>query len=592
MERQGALPKILETGRNEFELVEFWIKEKLSDGSIYTHIFGLNVAKVREVIWLPEVIKVPNLPRGIEGVINVRGDVLPVVDLSKAMGINEPPPEELNSRKAVIVTQFYGIEVGLIVHEAKRIRRFTWDKLKNVPSAFSMKFGSKVIGVIEIEDGKFLLVLDVESLFIEMGLVSVKEETEVKVEEDVVGPVMVVDDSFAARKIICDILEKAGFKDIIVCKDGLEAWETINRIYNSCVENRIDILDKVSLIITDLEMPNMDGYTLTKKIKDHPALKKIPVIINTSLSGEFNALRAKTVNADAFLVKFHPDELVILVKRLIKKTRGERGLKVEESSEEGEEVSHQGSFSSDYKGEEKNVEEPLKEVNGKMEVFDNREFDRNNDGDRAEPKVEVGKMEEKRENNLDDILSEILKEVESGKMGSQTEDTAPPTYEVPTESVLKRSYGDLLELLSKLKGMVGEVSPDDVEKSMVLKSLIDEIEKEIKRREKKDDGKVIQKLYKVTKESEEHGTKLMSKLESLLDLVLECQGLVEEAKVDPGKLELLSSKLNLMNDLVFETMSDMQYQDVLRQKIERVIVALKRLNDYLNEWFGTDFIGE
>lgn len=592
MERQGALPKILETGRNEFELVEFWIKEKMPDGSIYTHIFGLNVAKVREVIWLPEVIKVPNLPRGIEGVINVRGDVLPVVDLSKAMGINEPPPEELNSRKAVIVTQFYGIEVGLIVHEAKRIRRFTWDKLKSVPSAFSMKFGSKVIGVIEIEDGKFLLVLDIESLFVEMGLVSVKEETEVQVEEDVVGPVMVVDDSFAARKIICDILEKAGFKDLIVCKDGLEAWETINRIYNNCVENRIDILDKVSLVITDLEMPNMDGYTLTKKIKDHPALKKIPVIINTSLSGEFNALRAKTVNADAFLVKFHPDELIVLVKRLIKKARGERGLKVEESSDESDEVSHQVGFNSEHRYEETILEEPLREV-GEDEkgVGDGEEISLES-SDIANPKVEVDRMEEKRENNFDDILSEILKEVESGKMGSQTEDTATPIYEVPTESVLKRSYGDLLELLSKLKGMVREVSPDDVGKSVVLQSLIDEIEKEIKRREKKDDGKVIEKLYKVTKESEEHGTKLMSKLEGLLDLVLECQGLVEEAKSDPSKLDVLSVKLSLMNDLVFETMSDMQYQDVLRQKIERVIVALKRLNDYLNEWFGTDFIGE
>ncbi|MGB9668396.1 MAG: chemotaxis protein [Thermosulfidibacteraceae bacterium] len=605
MGRIGSIPKILETGRNEFELVEFWIKEKLENGSIYTHLFGLNVAKVREVIWLPEIIRVPNLPRGIEGVINVRGEVLPVIDLPKAMGINEPLPEELNTRKAVIIAQFYGIEVGLIVHEAKRIRRFTWDKIKSVPSAFSMKFGSKVVGVIEVEEGKFLLLLDVESLFIEMGLVSIREEIGTEMEEEIIGPVMVVEDSFAVRKITADILEKAGFKDIILCEDGLEAWRTLEAIYKECVEKKIDILDKVSAIITDVEMPNMDGYTLTKKIKDHPAIKRIPVIVNTSLSGEFSALRARTVNADAFIVKFHPDELVMLVKRLIKKARSQKVSKDDEGGreQEGEEVSHEERGI--YQGleeemlkvvEESNVKENKEEV--EKEVYEMEFKDEMSKGEKntsfgscASEKAEDVVSSGGSQDFVDDILNEILKEVESGRMGSK-DDTIPPIYEVPTESVLKRSSSDLLELLSRLKAMISETDTEDLSKRTLLESIVGEIEKEIRRREKKEEGKVIEKLYRVTRESEEHGTKLMKKLEDLMDLVMECKNLLEEVRTDQEKMGILSAKLALMSEIIIETMSEMQYQDVLRQKIERVIVALKRLNDYLNDWFGTDFIGE
>lgn len=311
----------LSTGTNEFELVEFWIKEELDDGRIYVYCFGLNVAKVREVIWLPEIIKIPNLPSGIEGVINLRGDVIPVVDLPKALSIREPSTKEIG-RKSVIITQFYGCEVGIIVHEAKRIRRLTWDKLRSVPEVFSSKFGSKILGVVEVEENEFLLLLDIESLFVDMGLVSVKEEIAEPVKlsiEDIKGAVIVVDDSPVARKILHDVFEKAGFKNIVLCSDGLEAWEKIESLYNTSVERGERFTDKIAAVVTDIEMPNMDGYTLTKKIKDHPALKRIPVIVNTSLSGEWSSVRAKTVNADAFFIKFHPDEIVKTTVDLIKK---------------------------------------------------------------------------------------------------------------------------------------------------------------------------------------------------------------------------------------------------------------------------------
>ncbi len=319
MWKPESMPDILETGSNEFELVEFWIYDEGEDGRVERSVFGVNVAKVREVIWLPEVIKIPNLPEAIEGVINLRGNVIPVIDLAKWMKVREPRGLR---RKSVIITEFYKVVIGFVVHEAKRIRRVSWSEIKPPPEVLVARFGTKITGVVEIEGGEFLLILDLENVLAELGLISIPEEIEVEeVEEEVKGPVLLVDDSSVARRILKEIYEKAGFEELYLAKDGREAWEKLLEFVKEAEEEGVDIREKVSLVVTDLEMPQMDGYALVKRMKEHPVLSRVPVVINTSLSEESNIARAERVQADAFFVKFEPEELIKISRQLIKKSR-------------------------------------------------------------------------------------------------------------------------------------------------------------------------------------------------------------------------------------------------------------------------------
>lgn len=314
-----SVPDVLQPGTNEFELVEFWMYDERENGEIYPYIFGVNVAKVKEVVWLPEIIKVPNLPDAIVGVINLRGEVIPLIDLAKWMQIREPSHLK---RKSVIVTEFYKVKIGFIVHEAKRIRRVGWDKIKPAPEVLVAQFGTKVTGVIEIEGDRFLLILDLENVLAELGLISMPEEIKVEeIPEDVKGPVLLADDSAVARKILKEIYTKAGFTELLIAKNGREAWDMLVATLEKANQEGKDILDYISLVVTDVEMPQMDGYTLARKIKSHPQLAKVPVIINTSLSEESNIDKAEQVHADAFFVKFEPEELIKVSKELIHKAR-------------------------------------------------------------------------------------------------------------------------------------------------------------------------------------------------------------------------------------------------------------------------------
>lgn len=215
--------------------------------------------------------------------------------------------------------------------------------------------------------------------------------------------------------------------------------------------------------------------------------------------------------------------------------------------------------------------------------------------DRMKDKDEVREKEYIADGNkdVDGLLEEILKEVETGKMGSKDIDAdfSSPIYEVPSVSSLKTS-SDLTEVLFRLKDLLNTIPLEDLERKSAIEAVINEIEKEIKRREKQQEKRVIEKLYRVTRESEEHGTKLMSKLETLLDAVNDALGILDGVESKDDKMSFLKEKLCYMNDIIFDMMGQLQYQDVLRQKIERVVVALKRLNDYLNEWFGSDIIGD
>ena len=319
MSKKDFLPKILETGANELEIIDFRMYELLDDGSIYEWVLGVNVAKVREVIKRPEkIVKSPGSPPEVEGIAKIRGEVVPIVNLARWMKIKEPE----NAGRYVIVMEFLREIVGVIVHDAKRIRRIKWADIRKPPPSIEERLGGKIVGVIEIEDGNLLLLLDFEGILDELGMIKifgVEEEVGEEVERTGHYRILILDDSPVARKIIRRILERDGHT-VFEASNGLEALEFLNKLLEQAKEEGKDITDYIQLVISDIEMPGMDGLTFTKKVKEHPVLAKLPVIINTSLSDKATVDKAKFVNADAHLVKFDAPDLIKLVhKYAIKK---------------------------------------------------------------------------------------------------------------------------------------------------------------------------------------------------------------------------------------------------------------------------------
>ncbi len=299
---------ILQVGTNQMELVDFRMYELRENGEIYEGIYGINIAKVKEIIKYPNLIKIPSKDSLIEGIYNLRGEVIPIVSLAKWLGINEPP--NIKTKK-VIITIFNNITVGFIVHDAKRIRRISWRYVKPPSEVLRHQYGNKIVGTINLDEEHVMIILDFESICEELGIFSEEDVQRIKdaalhgaKEKKKKAKILIADDSATARKIIKTAVEPIAEK-IIEAKDGQEAWDILNRLYE---ETGGKIEEAVDIIITDVEMPNMDGYRFTKLVKEDERFKKIPVIMNTSLSGSANLQKAKEVGVDDFCTKFIAEE--------------------------------------------------------------------------------------------------------------------------------------------------------------------------------------------------------------------------------------------------------------------------------------------
>jgi two-component system chemotaxis response regulator CheV len=319
------LKEVLRVGENRVEFVDFRMYEE-KDSYTKENIYGINVAKIKEIIKYPnpkEIISVHGKSDVLEGMINLRGEVIPIVNLAKWLNIKEPQDPLIAKSKKIIVANFNNVTVGFIVHEAKRIRRFTWSDIKPPNDVLSSQYENKIIGTINnIEDEdkeKVLLIVDFEKICEELGIFGA--ENVEKIEKDISNykvsrkaNVLIADDSSIARKIIKEAIEPITEK-LYETKDGQEAWELLNTLYETSNGNIKSLLD---LVITDVEMPNMDGFTLTKKIKEDPRFSTLPVVVNTSLSGGANLAKAKSVGADDFCTKFIAEEFVRAVTNNVK----------------------------------------------------------------------------------------------------------------------------------------------------------------------------------------------------------------------------------------------------------------------------------
>lgn len=271
--------------------------------------FGINVFKVREVLQCPELTEMPGSSPHVRGIAHLRGVPVMVIDLSQATGGKRI--EDLASAY-VLVTEYNRHTQGFLVNSVDRIINTNWDQILPPPKGAGA--GHYLTAVTEI-DGKLVQIIDVEKVFAEITPVNedVSEDVKSKAAErdfnDVI--VLVADDSAVARNQVKRALTSIGIQVELV-NDGKLA---LDWLHAKAQELGGDIAAKVPLLISDIEMPEMDGYTLTAEIKSDPALRNMHVVLHSSLSGVFNEAMVKKVGADQFIAKFHPDELVSAVQK-------------------------------------------------------------------------------------------------------------------------------------------------------------------------------------------------------------------------------------------------------------------------------------
>ncbi len=292
-------------GSNRMEILLF---------SLGTHeTFGINVFKVREVSKTPSITKAPNMPGGVEGLISLRGNVIPVLSLSKVMGLADAPPEMGGS---MMVTEYSKRTLGFLVHGVDRIIRVEWDKVR-APEAVTSGSHAYITAITELPDGKLVSIVDVEQIMANTFGEAVIGQIE-KMRDGDDFNVFFVDDSVVARKKIAEVLEKLGVKHKHA-QNGLEAWTRLSGMAAHAQQSGQSLREEVNLILVDAEMPEMDGYVLTKNIKSDSRFDGIPVVMHSSLSSEANHSMGKSVGVDAYVAKFDADALAETLRPLLLK---------------------------------------------------------------------------------------------------------------------------------------------------------------------------------------------------------------------------------------------------------------------------------
>jgi len=303
----------LKVGSNEMELVDFRIQKQEED-AVYEGIYGINVSKVREIIRVPALTELPGTPEFIDGIFDLRDVVIPVVNLAKWMGIVEPVDARKNSR--IIITEFNNVLIGFVVHEAKRIRRINWSDIE--PATFMSGAGSlesnKITGVTKIEGDNVLLILDLESVVQDLGLYEPDVDNIPQELETFSGLALILDDSSTARKIVKEALIKMGFH-VVEAMDGEEGLAKLDELYKTYGEN---LSNNLKIIISDVEMPKMDGFHFAANVKEDPRFSNIPIVFNSSISDHFSEDRGMEAGGEAYLVKFQASSFYDEVARVVR----------------------------------------------------------------------------------------------------------------------------------------------------------------------------------------------------------------------------------------------------------------------------------
>jgi two-component system chemotaxis response regulator CheV len=289
-------------GTNKLEILLFSLGTDARTGRRET--FGINVFKVREVMRTPPITAAPEMPPSVEGMVSLRGALVPVVDLARYAGVDTDTP-----RSIMIVTEYAGHTQGFLVEGVDTILRLDWSQMRVPPAMLLADMGGLVTAVTELPDGRLVMMMDVEKILSETT--NYDDEIVYRNIKPLDNPELTVffaDDSAVARKQIQRTLEAMGVK-YVAAINGLEAWLELEKMAAYAQVSGQEVADLISVVLTDIEMPEMDGYILTKKIKSDPRFVNVPVIMHSSLSGMSNQQLGKSVGVDEYVPKFEPQRL-------------------------------------------------------------------------------------------------------------------------------------------------------------------------------------------------------------------------------------------------------------------------------------------
>lgn len=298
-------------GANKLEILLFTLGTDMLTQRKET--FGINVFKVREVMRIPEITRAPEMPASVEGMVSLRGVLVPVIDLAKHIGIQTDAPPSI-----MIVTEYNGHTQGFLVGEVDTILRIDWSQMRVPPSMLTAHLGGLVTAVTELEDKRLVMMLDVEKILSETtnfdddhlfaNLIPLDKPNRT---------LLFADDSSVARNQIERTLQALGINGIATM-NGRQAWEELQKIASQAELSGRPVADFIQIVLTDVEMPEMDGYVLTKNVKSDPRFNGIPVLMHSSLSSDANRSLGLSVGVDEYVPKFEPHRLAEVLGRMIK----------------------------------------------------------------------------------------------------------------------------------------------------------------------------------------------------------------------------------------------------------------------------------
>ncbi len=297
-------------GTNKLEILMFSLGKDNRTGREET--FGINVFKVREVMRIPKITRAPEMPPSVEGMVSLRGVLVPVIDLAKYTGIETGEKAEI-----MIVTEYNGMTQGFLVKAVDNILRLDWSAMRVPPAMLVAELGGLVTAITELKDGRLVMMLDVEKVLSETGHFD-SDETIFKSVKPLgkERTVFFADDSSVARNQITRTLDAMQVKHISAI-NGRQAWIELSKMADYAEASHTPLKDMLNVILTDVEMPEMDGYMLTRKIKSDKRFAGIPVLMHSSLSSTSNAQMGKAVGVDEYVPKFEAQKLAEVLARLL-----------------------------------------------------------------------------------------------------------------------------------------------------------------------------------------------------------------------------------------------------------------------------------
>lgn len=297
-------------GTNKLEMLLFSLGTDSRTGRRET--FGINVFKVREVLRRPPITRTPDLPPGVEGMVSLRSQLTAVVNLARYVHVDTETRAEI-----LIITEYNGHSQAFLVEGVDTILRLDWSRMKVPPDMLAAEMGGMVTAVTELDDGRIVMMLDVERILSETTQIDDQLLfRSIKPLECPDKTVFFADDSSVARKQIERTLDALQVRHSSAINGG-KAWVELCRIADYADARKVGVNSLIQLIITDVEMPEMDGYMLTRKIKSDPRFAGIPVLMHSSLSGQSNQKHGLNNGVDEYIPKFEPQRFAEIVTRYL-----------------------------------------------------------------------------------------------------------------------------------------------------------------------------------------------------------------------------------------------------------------------------------